>query len=69
MTTDVEAKKPGAMMARCGLWIAGLALGLVFLVTIAGGTMSPGLIAAGVAGLVIAGIGYAIRVVAALESR
>lgn len=69
MTTDVGVKKPGERMARGGLWVAGIAALLTAAVTIAGGTLSPGLVAVAVAGLVIAGIGFAIRVVEALEDR
>jgi hypothetical protein len=69
MTTDIGVKKPGALVARSGLWIAGIAAFLLIAVTLGGGTVSLGLIAIVAAGLVIAGIGFAIRVVAALENR
>lgn len=69
MTTDIGVKKPGALAARSGLWIAGVAAFLLVAVTLGGGTLSLGLVAIVMAGLVIAGIGFAIRVVAALENR
>jgi hypothetical protein len=65
--TGEETKKPGTGLMKAGLFIA--AVGLVMLIVILANGGKANLIWLVVAGLVMAGIGYARRVLAALERR
>jgi hypothetical protein len=69
MTTDIGVRKPGSRITGAGLVIA--AIGAILLIagivgSGSGSILSVLLIAAG---LVVAGIGYARRILAAVESR
>jgi hypothetical protein len=65
--TGEETKKPGTGLMKAGLFIA--ALGFVMAIVIVAGGGKPNLLWLGLAGLVLAGIGYARRVLHALERR
>ena len=69
MKTDVGARKPGTRMTGAGLFIAGVGSFILAVALFGGGTLSMGVVMIIVAGLIIAGIGFARRVLAALESR
>jgi hypothetical protein len=69
MTTDIGVRKPGSTITGTGLVIA--AIGVILLIagvvgSGSGSVLSVLLIAAG---LIVAGIGFARRVLAAVESR
>jgi hypothetical protein len=65
--TGEVTKKPGTGMMRSGLIIA--AVGLVMAIVIISGGGKPNMLWMAAAGLVLAGIGYARRVLYALERR
>lgn len=68
MTTDVGVKKPGSRTAGAGLLIA--AIGAILLIAgMVGGGPSALSVLVIVAGLIVAGIGFARRVLRALENR
>jgi hypothetical protein len=65
--TGEETKRPGTGMMRAGLYVA--VAGLLMLIVILANGGKPNLIWLVLGGLVLAGIGYARRVLAALERR
>lgn len=70
MTTQQETRrKPGTLTTTLGLCLAGLSLLLVILIVSGGGSATVFTIGGIFVGLVIAGIGFARRVLAALEKR
>lgn len=69
MTTDIGAKKTGSRTTGAGLLIAAIGVILLIAGVVGSGAVSAFSAVIVLAGLVIAGIGFARRVIAALESR
>ncbi|MGO4583645.1 hypothetical protein AB4Z38_07120 [Arthrobacter sp. 2RAF6] len=69
MTTDTGVRKPGSRLTGAGLVIAVIGAILLIAGIIGSGSISAFSAAIVVVGLVVAGVGFARRVLAALESR
>lgn len=69
MTTDVGVKKSGSRTTGAGLVIAAIGLILLIAGVVGSGSASMLSVLLIVAGLIIAGIGFARRVLSALERR
>lgn len=65
--TDREKERPGSVVMNLGLAIAAAGLVLTLVLTMTGGTAAPLWLILG--GLVIAAIGFAQRILAALEGQ
>lgn len=69
MTTEIGVRRPGSRITGAGLLIAAIGVILLIAGVVGSGSVSAFSAVIIFAGLIVAGIGFARRVLAALESR